>query len=96
MNILVSRHQGAIEWAQQVTIFDKIVSHFNINEIKAHDCIYGNLPIHIAAQICDKKARYFHLVLNITKAMRGQELTAEQLAKNNASFKEYIIRETNQ
>jgi CRISPR-associated protein Csx16 len=91
MNVLVSRHQGTIEWAKTKATFDSILTHLNLNEVNAGNCIYGNLPIHIAAQVCQLRARYFHLVLNLNENERGKELTAEQLIQNQAYFKEYII-----
>jgi CRISPR-associated protein Csx16 len=50
------------------------------------------LTINLAAQVCERGAHYFHLSLVIPFQLRGQELSAAQLATMGARFEEFDIR----
>ena len=38
--------------------------HFDVADIRRGDNIYGVLPVHIAAEICRRGGRYFHVTFN--------------------------------
>lgn len=86
----VSRHPGAVEWAQRQGIcVDHIVDHLDINIIRADDIVIGTLPIHMVVSICAQGARYFHLTLSLPPSLRGQELSADMLEQLGAELQEY-------
>ncbi|MDP8101360.1 CRISPR-associated protein Csx16 [Phocoenobacter atlanticus] len=89
----ISRHQGAIDWikCQEVKI-DHFIDHLNIDMIKRDDIVIGTLPIHLAAQVCEKGAKFYFLSVNVTKAQRGQELTAEQLKAQACQLQQFYIQ----
>jgi CRISPR-associated protein Csx16 len=88
----VSRHAGAVEWADQhgLTI-DRVRAHLRIEEIEPTDIVVGTLPIDMVAVLCSIGARYFHLTLSVPADFRGQELTAEQLVACNARLHEFRV-----
>lgn len=88
----VSRHAGAIEWAHRNEIHaHRWVSHVGTCEIAAGDTVIGSLPVHMAAAVCARGARYLHLVLDLPKELRGHELTSEQLTEVKARLQCYYL-----
>ena len=56
----VSRHAGAIAWAKGQNLpVDRWVSHLDARQVTAGDTVIGTLPVHIAADICSRGARFF-------------------------------------
>ena len=85
----VTRHKGAIDWARQQGLEAQHVTHFDLATITKGDTVLGTLPVNIAAQICAIGARYFHLTLNIPEHLRGQELSAQDMADFGARLVRY-------
>ena len=55
------------------------------------DVVIGTLPIHIAAEVHARGARYMHLSLDLPPALRGRELSAEQMNRARARLEEYRV-----
>lgn len=92
MRWFVSRHPGAKQWAEEQLIkFDRFVSHLEIDQVQSGDSVIGNLPIHVAEQVCRRGARYFHLSLNLPPELRGQELSANLMHQLEAEVAEYTV-----
>lgn len=88
----ISRHKGAIDWiAQQGIHIDKTLSHLNPQDIQKGDIIVGTLPIHLVAKVCQQGGRYFHLTLNLPEALRGKELSAEDMQNAQAQLEEFNV-----
>ena len=86
----VSRHQGAKQWAiRQGIAIDKQVDHLDITQLQTGDRVLGSLPINLVAELNQKGVRYFHLSLTLTQAMRGVELSADDMEQANAMLEEY-------
>jgi CRISPR-associated protein Csx16 len=76
----VSRHVGAIEWAQSKALpVDICVHHLDLARVRANDVVIGMLPVHMAAAVCAKGARYYHLAIDVAAADRGRELSPVEL-----------------
>ena len=91
----VTRHAGAVEWAARQGIeVDRTVEHFDPAEIRPGDVVLGTLPVHLAAEVCARGARYLHLVLEIPPEGRGLELTAEDMGRHRACLVEYRVERT--
>ncbi|HDR0612024.1 CRISPR-associated protein Csx16 [Pasteurella multocida] len=89
----VSRHQGAIDWIKTQNIhIDHWVSHLEIDRIQANDIVIGTLPLHMVAQICEKGARFYFLSINLQENLRGQELTASQLAVQQCELQPFFVK----
>jgi len=88
----VSRHEGALEWAQRQGIEATALSHLDPDSITPGDRVIGALPVHIAAQICARGGHYCHLTLNLPPEARGRELSANEMTALGARICEYVVR----
>lgn len=90
----VSRHAGAIEWAQrQAFAIDRWVAHLDPTEVEADDIVIGTLPVNLAADVCKRGARYLHLSVSMPSAWRGRELSAEELRAVCAKLRVFRVEE---
>ncbi len=88
----VSRHPGAIEWAgRQGVAVDRLVAHLDTGDIEAGDVVIGTLPVNLAAEVCRRGGRYLHLCLELPLALRGRELSADDLERYGAGLKAYAV-----
>lgn len=88
----VSRHPGAIEWAARKGIrVDRQVDHLDVDAVQAGDVVIGTLPVHLAAEVCARRARFFNLSLDLPPQARGRELTADDLDAYGARIEEYRV-----
>lgn len=93
-NWFVSRHPGAIEWAQrQGLAIDRQCDHLDPEQILPGDLVIGTLPIHLAARVCTRGGRYLHLALELPAHARGRELSADELEQYGARLQEFSVRE---
>ena len=90
----VTRHPGAEKWARrQGLVIDVWCDHFKITDINQNDTVIGVLPVHLAAAVCRRGARYFNLTLDLPRSARGRELTAKEIARYGARLEEYRVTE---
>lgn len=90
--LLVTRHAGTLDWFERQGFrVDRIFQHLDIESVRAGDKVVGNLPIQLAAQVCEKGARYFHLAVTVPFEYRGKELSAELLDQFGATLNEFQI-----
>lgn len=88
----VSRHQGAKEWLErQGWPVERQVSHLLPEEVSAGDQVFGTLPVHLAAELCARGARYYHLILDLPAHARGRELTADELDQYGARLVRFQV-----
>lgn len=88
----VSRHAGAIAWAEGRGLhIDHWVRHLDLACIRPGDTVIGTLPIHLAAEVCQRGARYLHLSLNLPAHLRGQELSAADMDAAGATLGAFHI-----
>jgi CRISPR-associated protein Csx16 len=88
----VTRHPGARQWAEQQQIaVDRACVHLDPADVAAGDTVIGSLPVHLAAAVCARGARYLNLSLDLPARARGRELSAEELGEFNARLEEYRI-----
>ena len=89
----ISRHEGAIEWVKQQNIqIDRFESHLNTSLVQTGDVVIGTLPIHLAAEICQKGAKFYFLSVNVKPEQRGTELTAQQLVEQGCTLQAFHIQ----
>ena len=89
----VSRHEGAKVWMQQQGIqVDRWVPHLEVSEIQRGDWVVGTLPVHLAAEVCGRGARYWHLSLSVPEAWRGKELSLEEMQGLDAHVCEIVLK----
>lgn len=88
----VSRHPGALKWlAAQDLIVDEQVAHLDPAVITAGDRVIGNLPIHLAAEVCARSGEYWHLSMDIPHNLRGQELSYEQMQACKVELRRFML-----
>lgn len=88
----VTRHPGAKEWAARQRIaIDRHCAHLDPADVAAGDVVIGSLPVHLAAAICARGARYLNLSLDLTARARGKELSADELGEFSPRLEEYKI-----
>lgn len=88
----VSRHCGALDWAAQMGIHvDAVVEHLDPDVIRDGDTVIGTLPVNLAAQVCERGARYLHLSLELPLELRGRELTADAMRAYGARLQAFHI-----
>lgn len=91
----VTRHQGAIDWAREeghVDELTEVTATLHPGAIQPGDLVIGTLPAHLAARIVERGGRYQHLVLDITEAQRGLELSVADMRANGARLEELFIQ----
>jgi CRISPR-associated protein Csx16 len=89
----ISRHPGARDWAAQEGIaVDQVIDHLDPAIIQLGDTLIGTLPVNLAAAVCERGGRYLHLSLDLPAALRGRELSAEQMHEYGARIEEYRIQ----
>ena len=83
----ISRHEGAIEWVKQQNIqIDRFERHLNTSLVQT-----GDVVIHLAAEICQKGAKFYFLSVNVSREQRGTELTCDQLTEQQCSIQPFWI-----
>lgn len=92
--LFISRHAGAIEWIKQQTEWqiDEIVPHLDVAQVNAGDVVVGTLPVHLAAEVCAKGAKFYFLQLPQQLAGRGSEYTADEMMAAGACLVRFDVR----
>jgi len=88
----VSRHPGAVAWAaSQGLQVDHLVQHLTATHVQNGDTVIGNLPVHLAAQVCARGAHFLNLSMDIPQHWRGLELSAAQLQQCQARLEAFNV-----
>lgn len=83
----VSRHPGAIEWARMRGFaIDRWAAHLDPSQVARGDTVIGTLPVNLAAEVCRRGARYWHLSIAPAQAWRGRELSEQDLHRLDATI----------
>ena len=90
---LISRHAGAVEWMNHMGHhYDTHLTHLDSPDaLVAGDVVIGSLPINIVADLNARGIIYMHLSLYIPEALRGCELSADQLSALDAKLEVYHV-----
>ena len=89
----ISRHPGANAWAvEQGLRIDQHLAHLDTSIIQRGDTVIGTLPVHLAAAVCSRGARYVNLSLDLPAHWRGRELSADELRQCQARLECFEIR----
>ena len=89
----VSRHTGAADWAASEGFpVDTLLTHFDVDCIQLGDRVLGTLPVNLVADVIERGGEYFHLTLELPAAMRGKELSAEDMRSFGARLEAYTVR----
>lgn len=88
----VTRHPGAKAWAERQGVHvDRQVEHLDPEAVQAGDTVIGSLPVNLVARVCERGGRYLHLSLIVPRALRGIELSADDMDRFGARLEEYRV-----
>lgn len=88
----ITRHPGARRWAEEEGFpVDRQVDHLDPADIRPGDTVLGTLPVNLAAEVCARGGRYFHLSLDLPPKWRGRELSAEDMRRFGARLDEFRV-----
>ena len=91
---LISRHKGAIDWVKAHDLsIDRWVPHLDPDDVNAGDTVIGSLPVNLAAAICKRGARYFHLSVVVPATLHGQDLSAAEMMDISAKLQAFHVEE---
>ena len=89
MNIIVTRHPGAIEWLRTKGFDGVIVPHLPADTIRPGITYIGVLPIPMIQKILDTGSRFYLLVMpEVTQIQRDREMTPEEMDSAGAKLVE--------
>lgn len=91
--LFITRHPGAVTWARAQGIEAEMRGHLDPATVAAGDVVMGTLPVHLAAAVCARGARYLHLELDLPPEARGRDLTAAEMARFGARLTEFVVTE---
>lgn len=90
----ISRHAGAIEWIKQQPQWqiDEFTQHLDVTRIQVGDMVLGTLPLHLAAEVCSRGAKFYFLILPQQFAERGNEHTATAMSAAGATLQRFEVK----
>lgn len=91
---LVTRHQGAVDWARAHGIAAEWKPHFteaDVAALRPGDSVMGPLPVQIIANINARGGRYYHIEMTLPPEARTRELTAADMDSFGARLVEYRV-----
>lgn len=89
---LITRHSGARIWAEEEGIaVDEVIDHLDVPIVRPGDVVIGTLPVNLAAAVCARGGRYFHLSLELPAEWRGRELSPEDMRRFGARIEEFRV-----
>lgn len=89
----ITRHPGARDWAEARGVaVDRWVDHLDLDSVAPGDRVLGTLPVHLAAAVCERGARYVHLSLELPADLRGRELTGADMERLGARLEAFEVR----
>jgi CRISPR-associated protein Csx16 len=89
----VSRHSGAVAWARRRGLHvDRFAAHLNARDVSPGDVVMGTLPVQLAAEVCERGAKFYALCLAVNEGQRGADLGADELEELGARLQRYHVR----
>lgn len=88
MVVIVSRHQGLIQWLAQRGISGDVITHASPDDVRGKDVI-GNLPLHLASLA---KSVTVVDMPNLPADWRGKDLTPDQMDQAGATLTRYVVQ----
>ncbi len=67
------------------------MDHLDLADVRRGDTVIGALPVHLAAAVCTRGARYLHLVVEVSPGERGRELSADEMERLGARLVAYRV-----
>lgn len=88
--VIVTRHQGAVEWLKSQGIEGKVISHADADAVRGK-VVIGNIPLNLAALAAVVMSIEMP---NIKPEDRGRDLTSDEMIAAGAQLRAYVIFDT--
>ena len=89
--VICTKHPGAAEWLRRKGVDAPQITTPWMLEAPVH--VYGDLHITSAAKVCGAGGRCTFIVMSIPTAMRGKEITADEMELCGAKLVEFRVEE---
>ena len=87
MNLIVTRHPGAVEWLERRGLTGTYIEHATGDEGEPGDAVYGPPPIDFAAKFLGRGLSVYFIALpEISLDLRKGELSADQIEAAGATL----------
>lgn len=86
--VIISRHDGIINWCKTQNIEGPVIQHLNVNDIIPGTIYVGVLPIPVIETVLKAGARFWMCTSPINLKYRKSEMTADELNDHGFSLRE--------
>ncbi len=86
MRVIITRHQGLVEWLEERGIVGEVIAHADEQTVKGKHT-YGVLPLSLAVHT----ASHTEVAMRLPQELRGVELTKEQVEEYNQGMVTYSV-----
>jgi putative CRISPR-associated protein (TIGR02620 family) len=86
--IIITRHQGLIEWLSRKGITGTVIEHISDDKMIFNRVVIGNLPLALASRA---KLVITVDLPNLRADQRGKDLTPEEMDEAGAFFMAFIV-----
>ena len=93
--LLVTRHAAALQWLQTVLHAPQAghVAHLDSPDgLQAGDIVAGNLPMELAATLCEQGVVVLGIDLRLTPQQRGRPLSVADMQAAGARLRRYRVQ----
>ena len=88
----ISRHPGAISWARAHQLESaRFCTHLDVNDVASGDTVIGTLPVHLAAEVCARGARFLALTMDLAENQRGRDISSEEMSASHCTLREFRV-----
>lgn len=88
----VTRHPGAVEWTLRRSVrVARQTAHPEIEQVRTGDPVIGTLPVHLAAEVRRRGARFSNLTLEVPAEARQRKLPDEKLEVCGVRLEKYRV-----
>ena len=67
------------------------VEHLDPASVNVGDVVMGTLPVYLAAEVCQRGAKFYFLTLHVAPEQRGQELSVEEMQQARCNLTPYLV-----
>jgi len=92
--VIITRHQGVIDWCTSKNIIGKCIKHLNPTDIESNVIYVGIAPLPLIEKILKNRSRFWMATAPLNLNYRYEELSATQLNEMGMILREVCYLET--